>query len=118
MIPTFRVPFWLKVLLSYFAVVAAGAIPALLYLQVSFHDQLLEDRAAEMARRGAMLSEQLRPLGDADCACEVGDAGAAGVLEAVEAPVVAAARGWLRAVARLSSSRRAVAAGAFHAPTR
>ena len=66
MIPTFRVPFWLKVLLSYFAVVAAGAIPALLYLQVSFHDQLLEDRAAEMARRGAMLSEQLRPLGDAE----------------------------------------------------
>lgn len=64
MIPKFRIPFHVKVLLSYFAVVAAGAIPALLYLQVSFYDQLIEDRAQEVARRGTLLAEQLRPLSD------------------------------------------------------
>lgn len=48
--------------MSYFAVVAAGAVPALLYLQVSFYDQLVEDRAEEFARRGNLIAEQLRQV--------------------------------------------------------
>lgn len=57
-----RVPFPVRVFISYFAVVAAGAVPALIYLQLSFHDQIIEDRAEELARRGSLLAEELRAL--------------------------------------------------------
>ncbi len=62
MIPKFRIPFAVKVFLSYFAVVLAGALPALLYLQLSFYDQIIQDRAEELARRGSLITEQLRTL--------------------------------------------------------
>ncbi len=62
MIPNIRIPFAVKVFLSYFAVVLAGAIPALLYLQLSFYDQIIQDRAEELSRRGSLMTEQLRAL--------------------------------------------------------
>lgn len=57
-----RVPFPVRVFISYFAVVAAGAVPALIYLQVSFHDRIIADRSEELARRGSLLAEELRAL--------------------------------------------------------
>ena len=50
-----RLPLPLKVLLSYLAVVAVGAVPTFFYLRQELSEQLLKESAIRLAERGLMI---------------------------------------------------------------
>ena len=57
--PSLRAPLPLKVLLSYLAVLAAGAVPALLYVEFGFDDRLLRSEAEARATQAREMAQAL-----------------------------------------------------------